>query len=391
MIVDRAWIERNLGFDPITSLPPESTFAFKAAAKPNSRPDDFQRELIDFDSEGPEGAAFFAFSKATGLSRFTDIPWPKGLEPKTGSKPAGGGRSALPRADVLVVTWTMDEGHALSRVLTPGKDSRNDYLPYMHNYASIARTMSRGSPAVEAKRLGTCWTTTIGRKKAVVFKSDSHLSQDTDKHLPRNGILPNALVWKQIIGEVQPKLVITTGTGGGIGKQLEVGDVIVSSIVRFASRKWLRSAPFHDSSYHDSPAQAKYFSEARTLFKANAGQLPKDNTRAPKIVRVLPSALSSSVVTTDFFGFDTSDNYYKLRGLGDLSEMGDAVLGMVAKEMGPKAPRWIAVRNVSDPQIKATGLSLKQQANMADNIYKGFGRWSSVCSAIVCWALIAAL
>src|SRR5581483_11142975 len=30
------------------------------------------------------------------------------------------------------------------------------------------------------------------------------------------------------------ELVLTTGTGGGIGKEWEVGDVIVSPIVRFA-------------------------------------------------------------------------------------------------------------------------------------------------------------
>jgi hypothetical protein len=47
------------------------------------------------------------------------------------------------------------------------------------------------------------------------------------------------------------------------------------------------------------------------------------------------------------------------------------------------------VRNVSDPQIKAQG-TLRDQAKIAAQIYKGFGRWSSVCSAIVCWALIAA-
>jgi hypothetical protein len=43
----------------------------------------------------------------------------------------------------------------------------------------------------------------------------------------------------------------------------------------------------------------------------------------------------------------------------DLSEMGDAVLGLVAQEMGSQAPPWIAVRNVSDPQIDASGLTLK--------------------------------
>ena len=89
----------------------------------------------------------------------------------------------------------------------------------------------------------------------------------------------------------------------------------------------------------------------------NAPQLPKDNTRLPKIVRVGTTALSSSVVTTDFFGFDTSDNHYKLKGLGDVSEMGDAVLGLVAEDMGANAPRWLAIRNVSDPQIKADGLT----------------------------------
>ena len=105
-------------------------------------------------------------------------------------------------------------------------------------------------------------------------------------------------------------------------------------------------------------------------------------------MKVSPTGLKSSVVTTDFFGFDTSTDHFKLQGLGDVSEMGDAVLGQVEQEL-QSPPRWLAVRNVSDPQIKAEG-SLRDQANLAAQIYKGFGRWSTVCSAIVCWALIAA-
>jgi Phosphorylase superfamily len=388
MIVDAAWAERNIGFDPTKGSPPVSAFADDRVASSDD-PDDFAREIIDFDSEGPEGAAFLAFTKSTGLSRFTDIPWPNGLAPVTGGKP-GSGDGPLPRADALVVTWTVDEGHALSRVLTPGKDSRNDYVPYTHNYASIAKTMSPRSPAVQEKRLGAFWTTTIGRNNVVVFKSESHLSQDTNRRLPADGVLPNAVVWKQIIEEVRPKVVLTTGTAGGIGKDFEVGDVIVSSVVRFDSEKWLKSAPFGAADYHSQPAASRHFAEAEALFKANAGQLPPDNTRPPKIVQVGPDDLSASVVTTDFFGFDTSDNHYKLWGLGDVSEMGDAVLGLVAQQLGPSAPPWLAVRNVSDPEIKADG-TLTQQAALAANIYKAFGRWSSVCSAIVCWALIAAL
>jgi len=383
MRVDRAWVERNLGFDPITTPPPPSTFAVAKAAATQA-PEDLRREMIDFDSEASAGREFFAFSSATGLSRFTDIPWPTGFAPKTGPTPSARSNAPLPRADVLVVTWTVDEGHALSRVLTPGKDSRNDYKPYTRNFATLAKKMRAGCPAREAGRLGAYWTTRIHGKKVVVFKSDSHMSQDGPQ-------LPNRDVWRQIIDDVRPKLVLTTGTAGGIGTQFEVGDVIVSPVVRFDCTSKFKAEPFALDHYESTPANPKYFATAKTLFKANAGQLPKDNTRAPSIVRVSPSnGLGKSVVTTDFFGFDTSDDHYKLQGLGDVSEMGDAVLGLVAEDMGDQAPRWVAVRNVSDPQIKADGLTPKQQAALAAQIYKGFGRWSSVCSAIVCWALIAA-
>jgi len=387
MIANRAWVKRNLGFDPVVTLAPARTFAVQAAAKPRAKPEDLQRDIIDFDSEGPEGQAFLAFTTATGLSRFTTIPWPKNLAPKTDARPRKGTSGALPQADVLVVTWTVDEGHALSRVLTPGKDSHSDYVPYKHNFATISKKMRRGCPALTAGRLGAYWTATIGKKKVVVFKSDSHLSQDSRKAPTGTATLPNEDVWQQIIAEVQPKLVITTGTAGGIGKTCEVGDVIVSPIVRFHCLHWLKSETYHSASYKDGVPATTYFAKAKTLFKANSGQLPKDNSRPPKIVRA--TSLQSAVVTTDFFGFDTSNNRYGLKGLGAVSEMGDAVLGLVAKRMGKSAPSWVAVRNVSDPQIKAEG-TIKQQAQTAAQIYKGYGRWSSVCSAIVCWALIAA-
>jgi hypothetical protein len=380
--VDRKWVERNLGFDPITKPPPDTAFAYAPAARAATT-EDLQREIIDFDSESPAGLQFLAFTTATGLSRYTDVPWPKGLAPKTGPTPSGGSNSALPRADVLLVTWTVDEGHALSRVLTPGKDSRDDYLSYTHNFETISKKMRNGCPAILAKRLGAYWTTTIGKKSVVVFKSDSHMSQDGPQ-------LPNIDVWRQIIQEVQPELVITTGTAGGIGKQFEVGDVIVSPVVRFDCTAKFKKQPFAQADYTSSVAKATHFAMARLLFKANAAQLPKDNQRPPKIVRVPLKALGSCVVTTDLFGFDTSNDHYKLQGLGDVCEMGDAVLGLVASEIGDGAPRWLAIRNVSDPQISADGLTLKQQAAIAAQIYKGFGRWSSVCSAITCWASIAA-
>jgi hypothetical protein len=151
--------------------------------------------------------------------------------------------------------------------------------------------------------------------------------------------------------------------------------------------KWLSKETFAHRSFKSAPPSARLFATARRLFKANSARLPPENKRAPRIV--VSASPSSAVLTTDFFGFDTSDNHYQLKGLGSVSEMGDAVLGLARSRGNLKVPVWLAVRNVSDPQIRAEG-TLGQQAAVAAQIYKGFGRWSSVCSAIVCWALIAA-
>ena len=77
-----------------------------------------------------------------------------------------------------------------SRVFTPGKDSRNDYKAYTHNYATISKRMRAGCPARQLKRLGTYWTTKIDGKSVVVFKSDSHMSQDGPE-------LPNIDLWRR--------------------------------------------------------------------------------------------------------------------------------------------------------------------------------------------------
>ncbi len=374
MVVGSEWARRNLGIEDAGSPAARE----ESPAQPTDQA--LARELIDFDSEGPELQELRATvaGASTGMSHFVDIEWPAGLAPEPGKKPAG---ESLPAADVLIVTWTVDEGHALSRVLTPGFDSRNDWKPYTKNFAKIAADMRPGCPALEAGRLGTCWTTKIGAHEVTLFKSDSHMSQDGPK-------LANARVWKQIIEDCNPRWVITTGTGGGIGPSTEVGDVLVSRFVTFDCRRAFKK---FDGDSFASPQDAPpgLFAQADALFAANARFLPPGNTRAPEIFRA--ATAPAGVLTTDFFGFDNTADTYDLEGKGGLSEMGDAVLGMVCGQMGAKAPPYAIVRNVSDPQIDSTGLTLAQQAKLAANIYKGYGRWSSVCSAIVCWAIVAGL
>ncbi|HEY1281971.1 MAG TPA: hypothetical protein VGF22_19980 [Acidimicrobiales bacterium] len=372
MIADASWLKRNLG------LTVEPAPAGAAAGTVEAVDDTaVAREIIDFDSESPVGKAFAAQAPlTTTLSQFVPLDWPAGLAPVPGPKPTG---PSLPPADVLVVTWTVDEGHALSKVLTPGHDSHDDWPPYTKNFDTIAKDMRPLSPARQLGRLGTFWTATIGSHSVTLFKSDSHMSQDGPD-------LANATVWRQIIADCQPKLVITTGTGGGIGADFEVGDVIVSRFVTFDCQR--QFASLNGQSYA-SPRRAlgEKYDTARRLFGANVKFLPADNTRPPRIVT--SRAAAKGILTTDFFGFDNTANTYGLQGKGDLSEMGDAVLGKVCREIGPTAPSYVAVRNVSDPQISSTGLTLAQQTAVAADIYKGYGRWSTVCSAIVCWAIIA--
>ena len=94
------------------------------------------------------------------------------------------------------------------------------------------------------------------------------------------------------------------------------------------------------------------------------------------------------VVTTDFFAFDDTSNTFALQGLGGAVEMGDAVLGLVTQGLGTAAPLWTAVRNASDPEIDSTGLTEKEAATKAAQIYERYGYWTTIPSAITCWALI---
>jgi purine-nucleoside phosphorylase len=310
------------------------------------------------------------------------IPWPKKLAPApVPIKPAPSQNAALPKADVIVVTWTVAEGSALSDVLTPGFECKTAWYPYAHNFASFASQIRPGAPASESKRLGSYFVTTIGSKKVVCFKSELHMSQDGPK-------LPIRALWKQIITETGASLVITTGTSGGIGAGVELGDVVLGAQVRFDCQKAFKSATFAQSAFTPSSISSAQFADAATLFKANAEKLPASSRPPAIFAKAAPAVRPLNIVTTDFFAFDTAENSYQLQGLGSAVEMGDAVLGLAIQDLGSAAPNWCALRNVSDPQIPNEG-TLSDQSKKAAQIYEKYGYWTTVCSAIAVWAAIA--
>ncbi len=347
---------------------------------------DWARHIIEFDSEKPStyGPHTLPLADIMRAPARTPIPWPAGKEPvPAGLIPQPDPASPLPHADYLVVTWTVEEARCLADILTPGFPSKSAWYHYQHNFESdYVPIIRRGAPSVyDSHRLGSYFPTSIAGKSVLCVKSELHMSQDGPK-------LPIENLWHQMIDEVRPKLVITTGTAGGIGSALELGDVVIGRNVRFDCLSKFKNSPFCKSSYRCSRLSTDSLAVAEQLFTANISHLPA-SARPPRIFRTAVAGVKvPDVVTTDFFAFDETTNHFGLEGLGAAVEMGDAVLGKVIQDIGAGAPKWAAVRNASDPQIDSTGLTIREAAQKAALIYERFGYWTTIPSALVCWALI---
>jgi nucleoside phosphorylase len=353
---------------------------------PAESAESWARHLIEFDAEEPSTYSPHTLPLAEMMRApaRSPIPWPKGKEPTpTPLRRAPSPNDALPECDYLVVTWTAEEAKCLADTLTPGFPSKTAWYDYTHNFESeYVPIIRRGAPSVQdSHRLGSYFPTVIAGKRVLCFKSELHMSQDGPK-------LPIAKLWAQMISEVKPKLMITTGTSGGIGSAIELGDVVVAPSVRFDCTTKFKNAPFHNSAYSCSKLKTTSFAAAQQLFKANLAHLPPAG-RAPEIfTQPVAGVKETEIVTTDFFAFDDTSDTFGLSGLGLAVEMGDAVLGMVIAQTGAKAPKWAAVRNASDPQINSAGLTKKEAATKAAQIYERFGYWTTISSAITCWALV---
>jgi hypothetical protein len=118
---------------------------------------DLARRIYDFgltaDDLGPRQYGTAALSKAR---RSLGLDWPDGLEPtptELAQEPDTGDR--LPKADVLVVTWTIAEMLALADVLTPGVNPRTRWYRYDRFFEDQYLPLIRnGAPSRFANRHG---------------------------------------------------------------------------------------------------------------------------------------------------------------------------------------------------------------------------------------------
>jgi hypothetical protein len=379
---------------------------------------DMLRRVIDYDPGVPDSpmtpvdapAGLQAAAVHRGVAGALASRWPAGLAPIPIDDVSVDPDAPLPKADYVVLTWTAAEARALANVLTPGVDAVKKWHPYHRNYDRLLPTIRSGAPARSAHRLASWYRITIGDKSVLCMKSELHLNQDSMKTGDGTATLPVRDLFRQIIAETGAKLVITTGTAGGTLADAELGDVVITRAARFRLADEFRNEPFNGQVYTSTAAiPTTQLATATALLDVSTGRLHEADfgpptTRYP-FGSLLPGFANAPrllcdgrdfpafhpILTTDYFEFGTSTNHLGDEGCG--VEMGDAVLGLVASELGADAPRWLVVRNASDPPINGalptSPFVPDMQAHWAVFYYEQYGYWTSVNSALACWALIA--
>ena len=319
------------------------------------------------------------------------IPWPAGKAPTTAplakAPPETDDLTKFKGYDAVVVTWTSAEAATLASLFTPGYKT-SDWYEYRHNVATYIPLVTGVKAPFNDKTpdmaryyhsLGLYFPCTIGTAKVLLFKSGLHLDYD-------GPATPVKKLMDEIATAVQPKIFITTGTGGGIGADVALGDVVIAGQTQFCCNTQFKNEPWKSAVYKTTPVPAKALTAITpALTQINAAKVP--NARpVPKIW----SASTDTIVTTDFFGFDDSTDYYKLQAPGHRAcDMGDA---MVAQALQSHSGlKWFAIRNASDPQMPNPNNDIKAADSAAGEIYSKYGAFTTAASVIASWAVIDAI
>lgn len=339
--------------------------------------------------------------------RFLPIEWPTGLEPTpVPLDPEPDPTDPLPRADAVVLVWTAAEWRALADTLTPGVDGPRRWYRYVRDLDRYLPSIRPGAPARFSQRLGAYYLTSIGSRSVLLVKSELHLNQDGVRTGDGTATLPVADLVRQVIAEARPKTIITTGTCGATIPTFDLGDVLVTRGAAFRLEQEMRNEPFALATFR-SPTRhrRKHLSQARALMAAFAEELiePDFGPPTPRFAwagglvpgpRNVPSMKLDGddmpdfhpILSADWFLFGTTTNGLETQGCG--VEMGDAVIAMVCDELGANAPKWLVVRNLSNPVVDGR-LDPAVQAMWSGFYYETYGYWTSVASAIACWAMVA--
>jgi nucleoside phosphorylase len=341
-----------------------------------------------------------------------DISFPDGLAPTpVPMDPVPGPTDALPHADVVVITWTVDELAGLAHVFTPGV-SPNQWHPYARDFDRYAPKIRPGAPAAQAGRLGSYLPTVVGSKSVLCMKSELHLNQDGVKTGEGTATLPVKDFFQQIIAEATPTLFLTVGTAGSVFESFGLGDVVITRSAKFRCHNEFRNEAFNGQSFRsDWEVPDGRLKDAERLMRTLSSEISEPPFAPPtKRYRYHGDPITSPgnrpqirldgrdmpafhpILTTDYFEYGTTAN--RLDKEGAAVEMGDAALGLACAEL-ESPPHWAVVRNMSDPTINgdlpAKEYPINEQTTWAVGYYTAYGRWTSTLGALATWGLLAGL
>jgi hypothetical protein len=358
------------------------------------------------------------------------IPWPQGLAPAAAAlgKYSAGEKITGPlkaQADALVVLYTEEETSALLDVFTQNNQwnaaRMKTWSGYAHNFAKFQSIVEHvgDDAALKQGMFGYLSAMKIGTKTVVFFKSELHPKQNGNK-------LPFVPVMQQLIEELQPSLVITTGTAGAIGSHLNCGDVAITSRARFHVQDQYPDYPDINTMSaqqtelsNNVTINTEFVQYAAANFTklslnglatcyAKLQELPgysfvgkNKNPPAIYVTTHNPAAgpQPMDIVSADYLTVDDKLDSEGLQPLGVVNDTDDAFLFYAIGKLSGAKPQWISVRNASEPQIVVppfpAGTS-KQQivnklGNVAGSIYGIYQYCTTLNSALACWGVVAGM
>jgi hypothetical protein len=381
----------------------------------------------DFHGVDPNDAFVKAArSQSPVVVKLGKVTWPSGLAPAqidlgnyTRGKKITDAVSA--DVDVLVLLYTQLETSALLDVFTGDNEwspaRAKTWYPYGHNFDTLRSSIDgiADDDFLKEGIFGNLYAMQVGNTKVVFFKNELHPKANGPK-------LPFVTVIKQLVGELKPKLVVSTGTAGGIGSHINCGDVAICDAARFHVHDTYPTFPAIDALSKDgseltntastagtyvtyameklTPLALPGLKKCHTELQTNAGYGFVKDVSASKIYTAKNPASPQpmAVVSADYLTVDDSSDAEGLQKLGVMNETDDAFAFYAIGQLpAAQRPRWVSVRNASEPQIEhapfPNGTSpakiIDTLKATAGTIYGIYQYCTTINSAFACWGVAA--
>ncbi len=383
----------------------------------------------DFHGVDPNDAfAKAARSQSPVVVKLGKIAWPNGLAPVQGDLGDYARGKKITDAlkadvDVLILLYTQLETSALLDVFTgdnewsPGR--AKTWYPYAHNFDALRNTIEGidDDDFLKDGIFGNLYAMQVGKTKVAFFKNELHPKA--------NGLkLPFVTLIKQLVSELRPKLVVSTGTAGGIGSHINCGDVAICDAARFHVRSTYPTFPAIDTLSKSgqelknnattagtyvtyameklTPLALPGLKKCHSELQSNSGfDFVKDVSASKIYTDTSPaSPQPMAVVSADYLTVDDTSDAEGLQQLGIMNETDDA-FAFYAIDQLPEGqrPQWLSVRNASEPQIAHAPFpkdtppakiidALKAKAGTIYGIYQ---YCTTLNSAFACWGVAADL